>query len=261
MTRPRSQAERGAGSMLLLCAVMVVMTALIAVGTLAAGYNARHRAAGAADLAALAAAGHVRSGTPGVCALARRVAQANGGVLRACEIDGWQVDVAVAAEVAGPVAWLPDPVRRARAGPSALGASSGGPVPAAGLAVPVGGPYRITARFGDSGPMWTSGRHTGLDFAAAPGAAVLAAAAGRIVTAEFADRYGNLVVIDHGAVVTSYAHLAAIYVAQGDVVAAGQTVGAVGSTGNATGPHLHFEVRVAGVLRDPAAFLSGPGWP
>jgi murein DD-endopeptidase MepM/ murein hydrolase activator NlpD len=57
-------------------------------------------------------------------------------------------------------------------------------------------------------------------------------------------------------VVTYYAHLSAVAVAIGDVVETGRQVGSVGSSGNATGPHLHFEVRVGGVARDPAAFLA-----
>jgi secretion/DNA translocation related TadE-like protein len=249
--------ERGAGSILVLCAVAVVLTVSFAVITLAGGYDARHRAATAADLAALAAAGRARSGAPSACAFARTVAEANGGVLKSCELVGWQVVVSVAAQTTGPSAWLPDPVRRARAGP-APGARvmAGGLDPAAGLRAPVGGDYRITARFGDAGPRWASGRHGGLDFAAEPGSPVLAAAGGRVVTVGPAGRYGNLVAIDHGGMVTYYAHLSAATVAVGDVVVAGQLVGTVGSTGNATGPHLHLEVRIDGVAQDPAAFLQ-----
>jgi secretion/DNA translocation related TadE-like protein len=243
-------AERGAGSLLILCVVAVVLTVMSAVATLTAGYHARHRAAAAADLAALAAAGEIRAGAPAACAFARTVAQANAGVLRSCDIDGWQVVVAVAAPIKGPAGWLPDPVRRARAGPL-----SG----AGGLALPVAGHYRATARFGDVGPYWASGRHSGLDFAAEPGTEVLAAADGRVLAAGPAGRYGNLVVIDHGEMVTYYAHLSAVDVTPGQIVGTGHRVGAVGSTGNATGPHLHFEVRVDGVARDPAAFFYASG--
>lgn len=259
MRRPRGDAERGAGSILVLCAVAVVLTVLLPVITLAAGYDARHRAAAAADLAALAAAGQVRSGAPAACTRAQTVAEANGAVLRSCDIEGRQVVVAVAAKITGPAAWLPEPVRRARAGPTSVGHVITGDVDhAAGLHVPVDGAYRITARFGDTGPHWSAGRHTGLDFAADSGTPVLAAADGRVVAAGHAGRYGNLVTIDHGGVVTYYAHLSVVGVAAGEIVLAGQRVGAVGSTGNATGPHLHFEVRVDGVARDPAVYLSGP---
>ncbi len=256
MSSPQRHSERGAGSILVLCAAAVVLTAVLAVTTLAAGYYARHRAAAAADLAALAAAGRIRSGDPEACALAQSVAEANGGVLRSCDIEGWQVIVTVASQITGLAAWLPDPVRRARAGPTSVGQVAAGGR-AAGLDVPVGGSYRITARFGDRGPHWASGRHTGLDFAAEPGTPVLAAAGGRVVAAGPAGRYGNLVVIDHGGGVVSYsAHLSAVMVTEGDILAVGQQLGAVGSSGNATGPHLHFEVRVAGTARDPAAYLS-----
>jgi secretion/DNA translocation related TadE-like protein len=254
--RWRAGADRGAGSILVLGAVAVVLTTVLAVLTLAAAYDARHRAAAAADLAALAGAGRVRVGVEPACSLARTVAAANGGVLRSCAVEGEQVVVSVAATIVGPARWLPDPVRRARAGPMSLGPIGvGHPAGVAQLALPLGGPYRITARFGDTGPHWTSGRHSGLDFAAEPGVPVLAAAGGRVTAAGPGGRFGNRVVIDHGGVVTYYAHLSAVTVVVGDIVDAGRQVGSVGSTGNATGPHLHFEVRIGGVARDPAAFL------
>jgi secretion/DNA translocation related TadE-like protein len=254
----RGSSEWGAGSVLVLCAVAVVLSIVLGVAVLASGYHARHRAAAAADLAALAAAGHVRSGESAACAVAGTIAKANGGVLRRCETEGWQVVVAVGARITGPAAWLPDPIREARAGPAPVGPAVGGDMGRpTRLMVPVDGAYRSTARFGDTGPHWASGRHTGLDFAAEPGTPVLAAAGGRILAAGPAGSYGNLVTIDHGGVVTYYAHLSVVGVAAGQIVAAGQQVGAVGSTGNATGPHLHFEVRVDGVARDPAAFLPG----
>jgi murein DD-endopeptidase MepM/ murein hydrolase activator NlpD len=165
------------------------------------------------------------------------------------------VVVSVAATIVGPTPWLSDPVRRARAGPTAAGLVGGGRAAADRLALPIADSYRITARFADSGPHWASGRHSGLDFATELGVPVFAAARGRVTAAGPAGRYGNLVVIDHGGVVTYYAHLSAVTVAVGDVVETGRQVGSVGSSGNATGPHLHFEVRVGGVARDPAAFL------
>jgi secretion/DNA translocation related TadE-like protein len=256
MRMRRGEAERGAGSILVLCAVTVVLTAAVAVTTLTAGYHARHRAAAAADFAALAAAGRLRSGVPAACAIAQTVAEDNGGVLRSCDVDGWQVTVSVAAVVDGPAAWLPDPVRRARAGPIAASpVTTTRSSRAVGFVLPVGGSFRVTARFGDVGPHWASRRHSGIDFAAEPGTPVLAAADGRVEVAGQAGRYGTLVVLDHGGVVTYYGHLSAVDVAPGQSVAAGRRLGAVGSTGNATGPHLHFEVRVGGVARDPAAFL------
>jgi murein DD-endopeptidase MepM/ murein hydrolase activator NlpD len=68
-----------------------------------------------------------------------------------------------------------------------------------------------------------------------------------------------VVVVDHGGVVSYYAHLSRVMVDPGQVVGAGQRLGSVGTTGNATGPHLHFEVRVGGVARDPEAFLGPLG--
>jgi secretion/DNA translocation related TadE-like protein len=265
---PRATAERGAGSILILCGVMIVLTALLAASAMGSGHLARHRAAAAADLAALAAAEQLRLGLGSPCAEASAVAQTNGGALRECIVDGSAVEVEVAAEVAGPEGWLVDPVRRARAGPDPNANPAGGPARAAagpemehlaGWIVPIPGHYRITAGFGESGPAWSSGRHTGLDFAANEGTPVLAAAGGRVRSAGSSGRYGNLVTVDHGGVVTYYAHLSRIVVDAGDVVRRGQQLGEVGSTGNATGPHLHFEVRVGGQLRDPAAFLSAAG--
>ncbi|WP_020574965.1 M23 family metallopeptidase [Actinopolymorpha alba] len=129
------------------------------------------------------------------------------------------------------------------------------------LPVPPGS-YNLTARFGDCGRRWED-CHTGLDFAASEGTPVRAAAAGTVVFAGRAGPYGNLVKIDHGSgVVTSYAHLRAFAPGvEGATVIAGQMIGEVGTTGNSTGPHLHFEVRVAGRLQDPELWLSGHGVP
>lgn len=245
------QRDRGAGSVLVLAAIMVVVAAFLVVATLAAGYASRHRAAAAADLAALAAADELRATGGDPCAAAERVSRANGAAMRQCAVEGWEVEVVVAAAATGPLRWLADPARRARAGvePAAVGV-------AGDWVVPVAGDYRLTARFGESGPRWESGRHTGLDFAAPAGTPVVATAPGRVTHAGPAGPYGNLVVVDHGPAVTYYAHLAAVSVSAGEVVGAAEQVGTVGATGNATGPHLHFEVRVDGVPQDPASVLS-----
>jgi secretion/DNA translocation related TadE-like protein len=243
--------ERGAGSVLVLSAIMVVIVAFLAVTTLAAGYAGRHRAATAADLAALAAAGQLRTTGGEPCAEAERVSRANGAALRRCTVAGWEVEVVVSTPGGGPLRLLADPERRARAGLEPV-APAGRP---GDWVVPVAGDYRLTARFGDTGPAWETGRHTGLDFAAPTGTPVVASAAGQITHAGPAGRYGNLVVIDHGQVATYYAHLAVISVAVGDHVGPAERVGSVGATGNATGPHLHFEVRENGVPHDPAAVL------
>ncbi|WP_322500788.1 peptidoglycan DD-metalloendopeptidase family protein [Streptomyces rochei] len=114
-------------------------------------------------------------------------------------------------------------------------------------------------RFGVAGRMWSSGRHTGLDFPAAVGKAVYAVANGQIASARSGGPYGNHILINHGQGLQSlYAHLSAITRAAGSVQA-GQTIGRVGATGNVTGPHLHLEARVNGTPVDPMAYLTGGG--
>jgi murein DD-endopeptidase MepM/ murein hydrolase activator NlpD len=85
---------------------------------------------------------------------------------------------------------------------------------------------------------------------------VRGAASGRIVHAGPRGGYGNAVIIDHGgSLATLYAHLSVVAVATGADVQRGQVIGAVGSTGFSTGPHLHFEVRVAGMPVNPLPYL------
>ena len=99
--------------------------------------------------------------------------------------------------------------------------------------------------------------HTGIDFPAATGTPVAAAGAGCVTFAGFDDGYGLLVVLAHsGGVTTWYAHLSRIDVRPRACVASGTRVGAVGATGHATGPHLHFEVRVRGAAIDPRTALG-----
>jgi murein DD-endopeptidase MepM/ murein hydrolase activator NlpD len=92
--------------------------------------------------------------------------------------------------------------------------------------------------------------HTGLDFSADIGAAIVAAAGGVVLASEFHPQYGQLLEIDHGnGLVTRYAHTSKILVKPGDLVRRGQVVARVGTTGRSTGPHLHFEVLVDNVSR------------
>lgn len=101
-----------------------------------------------------------------------------------------------------------------------------------------------------------SALHTGLDFPAEPGTAILAAAGGVVVTQEYHAAYGNMVEVDHGNdLVTRYAHASRVLVKKGDLVRRGQKIAEVGTTGRSTGPHLHFEVLVQGVYQDPQKFL------
>ena len=98
--------------------------------------------------------------------------------------------------------------------------------------------------------------HQGLDIGANMGTPVTAAASGTIISAGWYGGYGNYILIDHGGgMSTGYGHLSRIYVANGQQVQRGQAIGAVGSTGASTGPHLHFEVRISGKPVDPTGYL------
>ena len=99
--------------------------------------------------------------------------------------------------------------------------------------------------------------HTGVDFIAAPGSPVLAAAGGVVSAAEVHPEYGRMIDVDHdNGLTTRYAHLSKMMVKVGDVVLKGQRVGDLGQSGRATGPHLHFEVREHSVPLNPNRFLS-----
>ncbi len=120
------------------------------------------------------------------------------------------------------------------------------------------GTYRLTARFGQTGGYWSSGVHTGLDFAGPAGTPIMAAASGKVVSTGYEGAYGNQVIIDHGdGYQTTYNHLSAIGVSVGDKVTTGDQIGKRGSTGNSTGAHLHFEVTKDGKFVDPEGWL---GW-
>ena len=101
------------------------------------------------------------------------------------------------------------------------------------------------------------GRHKGVDLNAPMGTSVFAAMDGRVIAVGRQRQYGNFVTIDHGnGVVTHYGHHRINLVEVGDVVRRGQKIAEVGRTGNATGPHLHFELRVDGSQRNPLPFLD-----
>jgi murein DD-endopeptidase MepM/ murein hydrolase activator NlpD len=98
--------------------------------------------------------------------------------------------------------------------------------------------------------------HEGLDFPSEAGTPIAAAASGKVIFADVHPQYGKMVEIDHGnGLVTRYAHASRLFVKEGDLVVRGQKVATVGSTGRATGPHLHFEVRLNGVPQNPVRFL------
>lgn len=99
--------------------------------------------------------------------------------------------------------------------------------------------------------------HTGVDFIAAPGSAILAAAGGVVSAAMMHSEYGNMIDVDHdNGLTTRYAHLSKMLVKAGDIVLKGQHIGDLGGTGRATGPHLHFEVRENSVPLNPSRFLN-----
>jgi murein DD-endopeptidase MepM/ murein hydrolase activator NlpD len=109
-----------------------------------------------------------------------------------------------------------------------------------------------TDRFGPRGAMF----HTGQDYPAPTGTPVAAAGRGCVESVGWQDGYGRVVVIRHRLGMTSwYAHLSRISVPRGRCVVAGNRIGRVGSTGNSTGPHLHFELRVRGAAVDPRTGL------
>jgi murein DD-endopeptidase MepM/ murein hydrolase activator NlpD len=123
---------------------------------------------------------------------------------------------------------------------------------------PVIGEVEFTSGFGvRSDPfLGRPAMHTGLDFRAATGDPVRATANGKVVSSGWAGGYGRMVEVDHGnGLSTRYGHLSEIHVRVGDAIKIGQVIGAVGSTGRSTGPHLHYETRIDGEAVDPQKFL------
>jgi murein DD-endopeptidase MepM/ murein hydrolase activator NlpD len=123
---------------------------------------------------------------------------------------------------------------------------------------PVIGEVEFTSGFGvRSDPfLGRPAMHTGLDFRAATGDPVRATANGKVISSGWAGGYGRMVEIDHGnGLSTRYGHLSEIGVKVGDQIKIGQVIGAVGSTGRSTGPHLHYETRIDGEAVDPQKFL------
>ena len=109
----------------------------------------------------------------------------------------------------------------------------------------------MTQEFGHNG-------HPGIDIAAAYGTPIHAAGTGVVIYAGWESGYGNYTCISHGGgISTCYGHQSAIYVTVGETVTRSQVIGAEGSTGYSTGPHVHFEVRVNGQVRNPRLFIPG----
>ena len=132
-------------------------------------------------------------------------------------------------------------------------AAPSGSIQGMSLSIPVSG--TISSRFGSRSSVRSS-VHTGLDIACPSGTGIRPVSAGVVTFAAYNGSYGNLIKVDHGnGVETWYAHCSAIYVSPGQSVDTGSTIGAVGATGNATGPHLHLEIRIGGTPVNPENYL------
>ncbi|WP_330339074.1 M23 family metallopeptidase [Streptomyces sp. NBC_00557] len=122
--------------------------------------------------------------------------------------------------------------------------------------------YTITGTFGQPGAMWSSGYHTGLDFAAPTGTLIKAVHSGTVTEAGWAGAYGyrTVLTLDDGTELW-FCHQSSINVSVGQKVSTGQVIGRVGATGNVTGPHLHLEVHPNGQATgiDPAPWLRDKG--
>lgn len=119
---------------------------------------------------------------------------------------------------------------------------------------------QVTSKFGNRvHPMFkTKSNHSGIDIAAPSGTPVKAAASGEVLYVGWMRGYGQVIILDHGRNITTvYAHLSSTRVSDGQVIKAGSVIGGVGKTGNATGYHLHFEVRVNGKIQNPLSYLKG----
>ncbi|MDT0494335.1 M23 family metallopeptidase [Streptomyces sp. NPDC012600] len=128
--------------------------------------------------------------------------------------------------------------------------------------LPVAGSY-VTTGYKSGGALWSSGSHSGVDFRAASGSSVVAVGAGTVVEAGWGGAYGNNIVLRMAdGTYTQYGHLSSIGVSVGQSVTSGQQIGLSGSTGNSTGPHLHFEARTTpeyGSDMDPVGYLRSHG--
>ena len=130
---------------------------------------------------------------------------------------------------------------------------------ASGFLWPCPSSRRITSDFGmrEIPTPGATANHNGIDIGAPTGSAILASASGRVTTSKYSYSAGNYIVISHGnGVSTVYMHCSALYVSEGEMVSQGQTIGAVGSTGFSTGPHLHFGVMVNGAYVNPRNYVG-----
>ncbi|MFJ6249757.1 MULTISPECIES: M23 family metallopeptidase [unclassified Streptomyces] len=128
--------------------------------------------------------------------------------------------------------------------------------------LPIAGSY-VSTGYRTGGSLWSSGSHSGVDFHAAYGSRVVSVGSGTVVEAGWGGAYGNNIVIRmHDGTYTQYGHLSSIGVYVGQTVEPGQQIGISGSTGNSTGPHLHFEARTGadyGSDINPISYLRARG--
>jgi murein DD-endopeptidase MepM/ murein hydrolase activator NlpD len=169
---------------------------------------------------------------------------------------------------------VPKATPKPKASPKPAARPAGGTRTLERQAKPVAAPHKtgytlpvehapIGTAYGVAGSSWASGYHTGVDFLVSTGTSVQSVAAGQVVTAGWGGAYGYQVVIKHAdGHYSQYAHLSQISVRAGQQVNEGQRIGRSGSTGNATGPHLHFEIRTGPVYGDdidPLRYLRARG--
>ncbi len=117
---------------------------------------------------------------------------------------------------------------------------------------------RITSQYGYRILFGVRDFHTGVDIGASTGSNIVAAESGTVILASYGwnGGYGNYIIINHGnGITTRYAHASQLFVTAGQTVSKGQVIAAVGTTGNSTGPHLHFEVRLNGAHKNPLNYL------
>ncbi|WP_156869440.1 M23 family metallopeptidase [Sporichthya polymorpha] len=200
----------------------------------------------------------------GFFALRQRISQIEAG-LRA--VQSGMSGTAPAADAARSFAQVLDAALSAQ--PASSGSSATEPTAGLPSSSPAGAdpwvsplPGRVTSDFGmRTHPITGKYKlHTGTDVAGTAGAPIRAASSGVVVEAEWEAGNGNTVTIDHGdGVITRYAHTSQMLVEPGERVGAGDVIARVGSTGLATGPHLHFEVRRRGTALDPEVWLGARG--
>ncbi|MDQ3147282.1 MAG: M23 family metallopeptidase, partial [Actinomycetota bacterium] len=196
------------------------------------------------------AVGAARAEVAAARALADEASEARAEVLAQVQARkaAYEAELLAAAAVSSSIATL---LQQFQAGQEVLPATAGLfslPVPEAVLTSPFGN--RTHPIYGDVR------LHAGMDFGAPSGTVIFAAGDGVVVAAGRRGGYGNAVIIDHGnGLATLYGHQRLFIVKEGQRVRKGDAIGEVGSTGNSTGPHLHFEVRRLGAPVDPLAYL------